>query len=70
MQDLLYMDKKERSLFEKAAAVAKAELSSLPGRDQDIFLTRLGRYWIDLHSGLRPPYGSREDFENFLYRLV
>jgi amylosucrase len=50
--------------------VAKAELESLPDRDQDIFLTRLGRYWKDLYSGLKPPYGNREDFEDFLYRLV
>ncbi|MDP8938688.1 MAG: alpha-amylase family protein [Actinomycetota bacterium] len=70
MQDLLYMSREERSLFERAATVAQAELSSLPRRDQDIFLTRLGRYWRDLYSGLKPPYGSRDDFEDFLYRLV
>ncbi|CAN5900713.1 alpha-amylase family protein [soil metagenome] len=70
MQQLLHMNKEERNLFERASVVARTELSSLSGRDQNIFLTRLTRYWRDLLHGIKPPYGDRQDFEEFLDRLV
>lgn len=64
------MSPEARAAFEKVTAVARAETSSLPPRDADVFLLRLERYWQDLHDGLKPPYGSRENFEPFLERLV
>jgi amylosucrase len=39
-------------------------------RDQDIFQARLVRCFQNLFEGLWPLYGSRDDFESFLERLV
>ncbi|MGB3682389.1 MAG: alpha-amylase family protein [Rubrobacteraceae bacterium] len=64
------MGDEERRLFDLAASAARKELASLPGRDRDIFITRLAHYWQDLYHGLKPPYGKREDFDGFVVRLV
>jgi amylosucrase len=70
MRNLLYTNQEERRLFETATEAAREELSSLPGRDQDIFLARLVHYWRDLYAGLEPPYDGRGDFGSFMERLV
>lgn len=64
------MDDEERRLFSLAADVAREELSPPDGRDRDIFITRLAHYWPDLYRGLGPPYGGRDDLEDFVVRLV
>ena len=64
------MSPEARAAFEGAEATAREELTGLPARDVQAFLLRLERYWQDLFDGLKPPYGTREDFAGFLTRLV
>jgi hypothetical protein len=40
---------------------AREVLAGLPGRDVNLFLARLRRWWHDLAEGLRGPYGDRHD---------
>ena len=64
------MPPEARAAFERAVAVARPELASLPERDRTLFVLRLKRYWPDLFDGLAPPYAGREDFEAFLESLT
>lgn len=45
-------------------------LEFAPQRDQDLFKARLARHFQDLLDALLPLYGAREDFEDFLEKLV
>jgi amylosucrase len=42
----------------------------LPEHERDLFLLRLQRHFQDLYEGLVAVYGLRDDFEEFLGRLV
>jgi len=59
-----------RAALDRALAAARREVEALEGRDRDLFLLRLGRYWPDLHDGLRPPYGDHAGFDALLEELV
>lgn len=58
------------NLKERARSAADEHLGELPTRDRDIFHIRLDRYWRDLLDGLAPPYWGRDDFKDFVVRLV
>ncbi len=64
------MTPEARQAFEDATSAARAGLEGLPAHDAEIFLLRLERYWQDLFDGLKPPYGTRADFQAFLENLV
>ena len=64
------MTPKAQAAFERAVAVAQAELASLGEGDRTAFVLRLKRYWHDLFDGLVLPYAGREDFEHFLRSLT
>jgi amylosucrase len=48
----------------------RAVLEGLPGRDVDLFVVRLRRWWADLVEGLRGPYGGRRDLDGLLERVA
>src|ERR687897_328931 len=64
------MPPEAQAAFERAAAVARPELASLPEQDRTVFVLRLKRYWPDLFDGLVLPYAGREDFKAFLETLA
>src|SRR6201987_2635400 len=43
---------------------------SLPSHQRDLFLLRLQRHFQDLYDGVHAIYGQREDFPDFVERLV
>lgn len=45
-------------------------LAEVAERDQQLFRIRLARWFQDLYDGLLPVYGQREDFDEFIGRLV
>ena len=45
---------------------AREVLDGLPGRDVDLFVVRLRRWWHDLAEGLSGPYGERHDLGELL----
>ena len=49
---------------------AREVLDGLPGRDVDLFLVRLRRWWHDLAEGLGGPYGERHDLGELLERVA
>ena len=49
---------------------AHGVLVGLPGRDVDLFLARLRRWWQDLTEGLGGPYGGRHDLAGLLERVT
>ncbi|HTE68906.1 MAG TPA: alpha-amylase, partial [Actinomycetes bacterium] len=49
---------------------ARGVLAGLPGRDVDLFVARLRRWWHDLAEGLRGPYGDRHDLARWLERIT
>jgi amylosucrase len=49
---------------------ARGVLEGLAGRDVDLFLARLRRWWPDLVEGLRGPYGGGHDLGELLERLA
>ena len=48
----------------------RAVLEGLPGRDVDLFVVRLRRWWGDLVEGLAGPYGERHDLDGLLERVA
>ena len=49
---------------------AREVLEGLPGRDVDLFVVRLRRWWHDLAEGLAGPYGERHDLGELLERVA
>jgi len=49
---------------------AREVLDGLPGRDVDLFVVRLRRWWHDLAEGLGGPYGERHDLGELLERVA
>ena len=45
-------------------------LDGLAGRDVDLFVVRLRRWWHDLAEGLAGPYGDRGDLGELLERVA
>ena len=48
----------------------RGALDGLAGRDVDLFLVRLRRWWGDLAEGLAGPYGERHDLGELLERVA
>ena len=48
----------------------RAVLEGLPGRDVDLFVVRLRRWWGDLVEGLGGPYGERHHLGGLLERVA
>jgi amylosucrase len=55
---------------EEVEGCARGVLAGLPGRDVDLFLARLRRWWPDLADGLRGPYGDRHDLPELLEHIT
>src|SRR5262245_575353 len=49
---------------------ARGVLAGLAGRDVDLFVVRLRRWWDDLAEGLAGPYGDRGDLDGLLERVA
>ena len=45
-------------------------LAPLEELDRQLFQLRLARWFQNLHDGLQPVYGDRDDFDGFMHRLV
>lgn len=59
-----------RAALEAASAGLDAIFATLPERDRQLFRLRLERWFQNLHEALLPVYGRRDDFDDFLRRLV
>src|SRR5829696_3010158 len=55
---------------EGVEARVRGVLDGLAGRDVDLFLVRLRRWWGDLAEGLGGPYGERQDLGALLDRVA
>jgi len=70
MQNVLHLDPEARELFLEARAASERPLAALAERDRQIYLLRLERWFQNLVDGLRPVYGRRADFRDFVVTLV
>jgi amylosucrase len=55
---------------EEVEGRSRAVLDGLAGRDVDLFVVRLRRWWGDLVEGLGGPYGERHDLGGLLERVA
>ena len=58
------------SCLENASLELDTVLEGLETRDQQLFRLRLARWFQNLYDGLLPVYGQRDDFDDFMKRLV
>ena len=58
------------SCLESASRELDKALNGLEARDQQLFRLRLSRWFQNLYDGLLPVYGQRDDFDEFMTRLV
>lgn len=59
-----------QSALQKASAGLDQQLAEVTERDRQLFRLRLARWFQNLYEGLLPVYGHRDDFDDFLHRLV
>jgi amylosucrase len=59
-----------QACLQRASAGLESALAALQSRDQQLFRLRLARWFQNLYDGLLPVYGQREDFDDFMMRLV
>ncbi len=70
MSSFRFSTPEAKNYFDLVSGSAASVMEFASQRDQDLFRVRLERHFQDLIDGLLPLYGSRDEFEGFLERLI